>query len=233
MFNKSAKYYDIIYTSMKDYSNEAYLIADLITSLHPGCKTILNVACGTGEHDKYLKNRFHLDGMDINEEFIEIARGKNPECNYYQADMTSFELGKRYDIVMCLFSSIGYVKTLENLGISINCLKNHINDKGMILIEPWFTPQTWHPGKLHMTVVDKNDLKISRINISEAKGNKSFFTLHYLVGTLESIDYFTEYHELGLFTDDQMRKSFMNAGFEVEYMPPETFGRGLYIGRMK
>ena len=33
--------------------------------------------------------------------------------------MTAFDLGKTFDLVTCLFSSIGYVKTLENLARAV------------------------------------------------------------------------------------------------------------------
>ena len=43
-------------------------------------------------------------------EFIRIAKNKNPAGHYQVADMIDFDLGKRYDVLVSLFSSIGSSK---------------------------------------------------------------------------------------------------------------------------
>ncbi len=56
------------------------------------------------------------------------------------------------------------------------------------------------------------------------------FTFHYLIGTPDGIDYFTELHELGLFTHEQYMTAFTDAGLDVSYDKDGLMGRGLYIG---
>jgi 2-polyprenyl-3-methyl-5-hydroxy-6-metoxy-1,4-benzoquinol methylase len=123
MFGLSSKYYDVIY-SFKDYKREAELIRNYIAKHVLNCRTILDVACGTGQYAFYLKNQYLIDGIDLNPEFISIAKRKNPEGNFYVADMTNFTLNKKYDVVMCLFSSIGYVQTLDNVVRTLGCFKD-------------------------------------------------------------------------------------------------------------
>jgi len=227
MFQKSSKYYDMIY-SFKDYKNEAEVIKNTIEKYKPGCRTILDVACGTGEHIKYLKD-YDIDGLDINGEFIEIAKKKNCEGNYFLCDMTDFHIGKKYDVIMCLFSSIGYVLTIENVVKTFVCFREHLNDGGIVMVEPWFTPDTWHKGKIHMATAEREDLKICRMNISETYDRVSVFTLHYLVGSKDGIEYFTERHEAGLFTVEEMKQAFSSSGLQAEYEEQGVSGRGLYI----
>ena len=50
MFDASAEYYDLIYGSFKDYPREAAQIAGLLRQNMPHCRTVLDVACGSGEH---------------------------------------------------------------------------------------------------------------------------------------------------------------------------------------
>jgi trans-aconitate methyltransferase len=57
---------------------------------------------------------------------VEAAKKRLPEANIFQADMVDFNTGKQYDAVLCVFSSIGYLKTKENLDKSIvNLAKTH------------------------------------------------------------------------------------------------------------
>ena len=50
MFSASAELYDLIYSKFRDYIGEAAQIESLLRRLDPRCRTVLDVACGTGEH---------------------------------------------------------------------------------------------------------------------------------------------------------------------------------------
>jgi len=232
MFSKTARYYDKIY-SIKDYQIETQcLIAVIHQNLRSGGNRLLDVACGTGCHIEHLKKHFEVEGLDISEELLELARQRNPGVLFHHADMVNFALGRQFDIVTCMFSSIGYVRTIENLRRAINCMAQHITPGGVVLIEPWFTPDTWHPGKVHAQFIDEPELKIARANTSFAEGRLSYFDLHYLIGTPEGTEHFVERHELGLFKQDEMATAFEAAGLEVSYDKEGLTGRGLYIGRL-
>ncbi len=231
MFSKSARWYDALY-SFKDYRQEAELLMRLLTGEHPTARTVLDVACGTAEHDRFLAAHYQVDGLDINPEFIEIAARKNPQCHYYLADMTGFDLGQPYDIILCLFSSIGYVRTLENVVKALGSFKAHLAVGGVLLVEPWFTPQTWKTHTpAHMLTGETAEGKVCRMNVSDQEGLMSILDFHYLVGTPERVTHFTERHELGLFTVEEMLSAFTEAGLAVRYEPEGLTGRGLYIAR--
>lgn len=230
-FSKSAQYYDRIY-SWKDYEKETQDIVRLIHSnLKSNGNRLLEIACGTGRHIELLKSEFEIEGLDIEPQLLDIARTRNPEILFHQADMTDFSLGNRFDIITCLFSSIGYVKTLENLHKAITCLQHHLVLGGILLVEPWFTPQTWVPNTVHALFVDEPELKIARVNTSSVEGTLSYFDLHYLVGTPEKTEHFVEHHEMGLFTTQEMLDAFHHVHLEVKYDPNGLMGRGLYIAQ--
>jgi 2-polyprenyl-3-methyl-5-hydroxy-6-metoxy-1,4-benzoquinol methylase len=233
MFSESAELYDAIYSKIKNYEEEARTVRVWIEKLHPSAKTLLDVACGTGEHGKFLKERYQIDGLDLNEGFVGIAHAKNPSGTYKVADMTAFDMGRRYDVITCLFSSIGYVVTQEKLHAAIACFARHLNPNGLMLVEPWFTPEQWSPGRPHMITVSEERLKVCRMNISETRDGSSFFKFHYLVGTPERVTHLTEDHTLGLFTTDEMKNAFSSAGLSVEFDEQGIFGRGLYIARSR
>ncbi len=232
MFSHTAQYYDLLY-GFKDYRVEADGIRAIVTREHPTARTVLDVACGTAEHDRFLADTYSVDGVDINQEFVDIAKTKNPRGTYSPADMAEFDLGRRYDVVMCLFSSIGYLKTPERVAQALTCLREHLNPGGVVLVEPWFTPDAWHPGNVHLLTAETDAVKICRMNRSETEGNISVLHFHYLVGTAEGVTHLEEYHELGLFTVEQMKCAFESAGLAVRYDAGGLTDRGMYVARVR
>ena len=232
MFSKSAKYYNAIYASMgKDHATEARKIHQLIqTYKRTSGNTLLEVACGTGLHASILRKDYQVEGLDLDAGLLEVASQNYPDIPFHQADMTEFDLGKQFDAITCLFSSIGYVKTMVRLNQAIQTMTNHLLPGGALVVEPWFTPEQWEPGRLGALFVDEPDLKITRMSTGGVEGRLSFLLFHYLIGTPQGVEYFTERHELGLFTHEEYLEAFRNADLETIHDPEGLDGRGLYIG---
>ena len=62
MFSESADLYDKIYTKLKNYRDEAEKVAACIKQLRPDAQSVLDVACGTGEHGRFLSAGYRVDG---------------------------------------------------------------------------------------------------------------------------------------------------------------------------
>jgi SAM-dependent methyltransferase len=230
MFSISGDLYDAIY-SFKNYAAEADKIRTLIRTSHPAAKTILDVACGTGEHAKYLSAQFQVDGIDLNPDFLKLAQSKNPNGNFFIGDMRRFQLEKRYDVVQCLFSSIGYMLMPDDIVAALKCFGNHVTPDGIILVEPWLSPEAYVPGAPHMTTVDRPDLKICRMNLDVREGDVSILHFYYLIGTRDGIQQVEEIHKMALVAPDQMASHFQSAGLQCTFDPVGIFGRGLFIAR--
>ena len=183
MFSKSAKFYNAIYGSMgKDYRAEARKVHQMIRQYKRSSgNALLEVACGTGLHASVLKDFYQVEGLDLDAEMLAVASQNHPDIPLHQADMADFDLGKQFDAITCLFSSIGYVKTTERLEGAIQTMTRHLLPGGVLIVEPWFTPEQWNLGRVSALFVDQPNLKISRMNISELEGRLSFFVFHYTV----------------------------------------------------
>jgi ubiquinone/menaquinone biosynthesis C-methylase UbiE len=233
MYSESAELYDTIYLNIgKDYKVEAHRINKFIQQHKtiPG-KTLLDVACGTGLHAGYLNEYYQVEGLDLNEEMLAGAREKHPGIPFHSGDMRNFDLGRQFDVVTCLFSSIGYMQDTNQMNLAIANMNRHLKPGGVMLVEPWFGPDEWNSGSLHAIFVDNPDLKIARMNISEKKGDLSYFNLHFLVGTPQGVRYFSEPHALALFTQAEYLEAFRGCGLEVIFSAEGLYGRGLYIGK--
>jgi SAM-dependent methyltransferase len=232
MFTGTAEYYDLIYSAFKDYAAEAAQIAALLRRLNPGCHAVLDVACGTGEHARWLAAQgFAADGLDLDPSFVRIAARKHPAGRFVEADMSDFHLPSRYDAVVCLFSSIGYVRTLERVAKTLACCREHLVPGGVVLVEPWFPPGVLDPEKRFTHTAEAQGVKVSRHSRTEIDGLLSRLRFDYEIDDNGTIRRMSEVHELGLFTTDEMMEAFRAAGLAVQHEPAGPSGRGLFIAR--
>ena len=161
LYKELAEYYDLIY-SRKKYRKEADKLFKLISRYKKSHgKDLLEIACGTGHHLKCFKSKFNCTGLDINENMLKIARRRVPGVKLVKGNMINFRLNKKFDVITSLFSSIGYVKTHSNLKKTINNFSNHLRKGGVVLIEPWFTKSTFHPGNPFLDTYNSKKIKIA------------------------------------------------------------------------
>lgn len=232
MYKELAKYYDFIY-SWKDYKKEANRIYKLIKKYkNSDGNKLLDVGCGTGNHLKYFKYNFSCTGIDLNDEMVNVAKINVSDVFFTQADMINFDLNDRFDVIICLFSSIGYVKTYKNLEKTIVNFSKHLKSGGVVIIEPWFTKSTYWVGKPGMSTYDGEDIKIARINTTSLKNNLSIMEMHYIIAEKDKeVKYFVDSNELGLFEIDRFLEIMNDSGFKAEFLKDGLMkDRGLYLG---
>jgi SAM-dependent methyltransferase len=232
MFSKSARFYDVIY-GWKDYAAEVQTFQKIVTAFQAQpVRTLLDVACGTGQHLSHLQPFYQVGGLDLDAELLQIAAQKLPDVPLHHGDMRTFRLHKTFDCVACLFSSIGYVVTVEALHQTIQNFAWHTSAGGLVIVEPWFTKSQFTDGHISVLTVDEPDIKITRMNHSQVRGDVSYLNFHYLVGLPDDgIHHFTEVHELGLFHHEDYLAAFHQAGLTVYHDANGLDGRGLYIGQ--
>ncbi len=233
MFTETAQLYDLIYTEMKDYRDEAAKVAELVRSHLPKARRLLDVACGTGEHAKFLSQEHHFEvgGIDMEPAFVEIARRKNPSGVFECADMVDFNMEDQYDAVLCLFSSIGYVRDKTNLARAIASMLKHVAPDGLLIVEPWFEPGSMQDGRSMCVTAEGDGTTISRMSHTSIVGRISRLQFEYVIGDSNGLRRASEVHELGLFTQGEMMEAFRAAGAEVEFSEEGLAGRGVYVGR--
>lgn len=230
MYNRSAEFYDAIYY-FKNYEKETAKLHELIQQhkRSPG-NELLDVACGTGSHIAYLKRNYSVEGLDVSLRMLRFARKKHPDVVFYLRDMTNFKLRKHFDVITCLFSAIGHVKTRRKLSLAVRVMARHLKLGGVLVVEPWPTPKQWQIGRLGANFVDQPNLKIARFGISKARGRLSVQDLHHLVATPNRVQHFVEKLEMGLFTHEEYLDAFRLAKLETVYDREGLMGRGLYVG---
>lgn len=230
MYSLSAELYDVIYRE-KDYLSDAKKLKDLF-GLHKQSsgRSLLDVACGTGCHLEQFAGDFECVGVELTAEMAELARKKLPQVPIHLGNMLDFDLGQEFDIVLCLFSSIGYMKTLAELNSAAANLMRHLAPGGILIVEPWLRSDSYTAGFLSASLVDLPELKICRMMRSEREGSLSIMDMHHLVTQPSGVTYFVERHEMGLFSDQEYVRAFSAEGFRTEMSTESlTQERGLII----
>jgi SAM-dependent methyltransferase len=229
VFIRSARFYDALY-GFKDYRTAAEQLHVLIEGLAPGARSLLDVGCGTGRHLEQLQRWYSGEGLDLDPQMVTIAQGRLPGVTVHRADMVDFDIPRRFDVITCLFSAIGYVRTLERLRAAVAQMARHLRPGAPLIMEPWLEPEEYWVGRVTGNFVDEPDLKIAWMYVSEIDGRVSVFDINYLVATPGGVEHFTERHEMGLFTEQDYLGAFEAAGLTASHRPDGPFGRGLYVG---
>lgn len=232
MYTQSAKYYDALYRALgKDYAQEAARIDQIVSErCRSGGNTLLDVGCGTGKHIEALHDRYECEGLDVDRTMLDIARERSPSATFHLGDMIGFNLGKRFDVVMCLFGSIGYAPNIQRLDQTIATFARHLKPGGVVVVEPWVKPEDWKDGQVNALYVNEPELKVARMSVARRDANISILNFHYMVASRDGIRTFTEPHRLTLFNDDQYRQAFARARLFYDYDENGlTPGRGLYV----
>jgi SAM-dependent methyltransferase len=225
VYDQPGSLYDLTYAH-KDYAAESAWVTDAVRSRAPDARTLLDVACGTGAHLEHLRDDFDAEGLDLLDEFVTTAAAR-AGVPVHQGDMVDFDLGRHFDAVVCLFSAIGYASDVDG---AVASMARHLAPGGVLVVEPWFTPDQWLVGHIHVLDNERDGQRLLRMTHSTLDGNRSIMEFHYLVGGADGIEHRTETHAMTLFTDDEYRAAFRAAGLDVEVDEVGPDGRGAYIG---
>jgi ubiquinone/menaquinone biosynthesis C-methylase UbiE len=233
-FRTYAKYYDQGYLVKKDYQREAKLVKGVIKQFEEKrSKTLLDVGCGTGEHLKYLSLDFDCVEIDINRDMIETAKKKVPSVKFEVANMIDFRLKERFDVITCLFSSIGYVQNFNNLVKTLENLYKHLNDKGLAIVEPWIFKKDFRKG-LYLDTYEDEEVKLARMSTSGIVKSRWLIFMHYLIGEKGEIRYITELHKMLALDYEDYVKAFESSGFQnVKFLKENLWDgcRGLFVAK--
>ena len=232
-FESYVRYYDKIYLKMKDYEKEAKVVKDIIKQFEKKqSKTLLDVGCGTGEHLKCLSLDFQCTGIDINRNMIKTAENKVSNAKFKVANMTNFRLRERFDVILCLFRSIGYVQDFNNMVKTLENFYRHLNGEGLAMVEPWIFKEDFKRGFIGLDTYEDEKLKLARMATSRIVRAKWLVFMHYLIGEKGKIRYVKELHEMLALDYEDYVKAFKLAGFKnVKFLKENLWNgcRGLFI----
>lgn len=239
-YHDLAGWYDVIYDARgKDYDTEADTLLAAASEFGARLRSLLDVACGTGRHLAAFDR--HVDevvGLDRSPEMLAVAAGRvGPDVVLVEGDQRDFDLGRRFDVVTCLFSSIGYVADADELDVAIASIARHVAPGGVLLVEPFLTPELVEEGgRRDVLTAETAEGVIARVGSSRRDGDVLVVDFAWAVATPAGVSTTEERHRLALFTRERYLLAVERAGLEASWrdeVPGLIANRGLLIGRRK
>ncbi|MEI6126605.1 MAG: class I SAM-dependent methyltransferase [Pseudomonadota bacterium] len=141
-FNAYARYYDLLYKD-KNYEAEAAFIYRLIRKYSPGAVTVLDLGCGTGQHDFFLSAMgCSVTGVDRSAEMLDKAKNSAgvAEIDFMQGDIRTVRLNRTFDAVISLFHVMSYQTTQEDIRSACTAARTHITAGGLFIFDFWYGP---------------------------------------------------------------------------------------------
>jgi SAM-dependent methyltransferase len=187
IFADYASYYDLM-NQDKNYTREAEYICRIIRNLDPVSAELLDLGCGTGQHDRLLSAKgFKVTGIDMAAQMIEIARRSQqsaecPSTSFMLGDIRKIRLGETFDAVISIFHVMSYQTGNRDLYDVFSTANDHLKPGGLFIFDFWYGPAvlTQRPTK-RIKHFSTNIVDITRYAEPRMLANNNVVEVDYLM----------------------------------------------------
>ena len=127
-----AAFYDEV---MDDPTPRATRVIEAIGRHRAGAASLLELGCGTGSMLRLFTGTASLTGLDRSPQMLAIAAEKVPGAELVEADMSSFSLGRKFDVVVCVFDSLNHLLTFDAWLSTFDAAAAHLADDGLFVFD--------------------------------------------------------------------------------------------------
>jgi SAM-dependent methyltransferase len=127
-----AKFYDRL---MSDSSFRSAQVVRCIERYRPTASSLLELGCGTGAVLCGLSAAGSLTGLDISPNMLDIARARLPDAQFIQGDISSFNLGRRFDVIVCTYDVLNHLTDFNRWISCFACTSKHLAEGGLFIFD--------------------------------------------------------------------------------------------------
>lgn len=217
-FNLYSKYYNLLYNN-KDYNAEATYISECIKSISPHAKTILEFGSGTGGHGLVLRKMgYDIYGLELSKKMVEEAVLREFPCQ--QADITNFEIDRKFDAVISLFHVISYITDNLSLEKVFRNASKCLNPDGLFIFDAWYSPAVYHQKpETRIKKVENSEISVTRLAEPEIHINQNIIDVNYDIlvkdKKTDKLTEFKEKHPMRHFSIPEINLLAVLTGFDL------------------
>ena len=109
---------------------------EFLKEKHYYVRSVLDVACGTGEFLSVMQNGCSdVVGIDFESAMVDIAKSQVPDASFRVEDIFNFDMGRKFDLISCNYESVNFAldeKALEKL---FGLVAKHLNYGGIFVFD--------------------------------------------------------------------------------------------------
>ena len=137
-FSRFNRHYDKFMVKYVDYDAWVNYVVRVFGHFHSDPKTILDLACGTGIPTVILTRRgYRMTGVDRSPEMLavlELKRGNLP-ITTIRADIRDFSVHEPLEAAICLYDSMNYLLTEDDLVRCFGCVRTAVVPGGLFVFD--------------------------------------------------------------------------------------------------
>lgn len=223
-YGRFAEYYDFIYHDLVDYEGDVrFLEATFRKWMAKRPRTILDLGCGTGNHDLPLaRHGHHVTGLDLSPTQLAMARRKaraaGVSIRFVRGDMRSFEMGQTFDTAVCMFGAIGYLLPTRDVLGCFRSVRRHLAPRGLFVFEFWQSSaarpspfQSW----IHKSGPEYELVRLDESRLDSKTKRLSVEFRFIVFRGRRVLDRFDEVHTVRTYAVPEMRALLRRGGFDL------------------
>jgi SAM-dependent methyltransferase len=227
------------------YEMWADYVQKLLVRFRPGARTLLDLACGTGSSTlPFARRGMNVAGVDRSPAMLERARAKAAAeglaIPFYQQDLCRLSLKDRFDAATCLYDSINYLLSWDDLCEAFARVGDALEDGGVFIFD---INTAYKLSAIHDTTmfIEEDDVSLVWENTYDRRTRIWRITLTGFIRTADGhYERFREVHEEKAHTIEELTEALGRAGFEVggvytafTFEPPRDDASRVYVVAIK
>ncbi|MGB9804047.1 MAG: class I SAM-dependent DNA methyltransferase [Desulfofundulus sp.] len=213
-----AKIYDLLVTGV-DFESWANYLEEILKRFNHYPRTILDLACGTGNTTLPLARRgYQVMGLDLSPDMVNIAREKAAKqglaVNFFTADMRSFQLEKPVDLITCFHDGLNYLANYEDLMRTFKQVKENLTPGGLFIFD--LNAIEWLTGtRPEVCIIDEQDFTLIWQSCYSSVNFSWEIKITAFIKNGECYYKFTEQHREYGYTPDQVHRALQAAELKL------------------
>lgn len=230
-YGRFATYYDYIYDELVDYAGDVDFLERIFRRfLRRRPKSVLDLGCGTGNHDIPLARRgYDVTGQDLSGPMLVLARRKARAARlpirFVRGDMRAFDLHRSFDAAICMFGAFGYLVRLSDAVGCLRSVRRHLAPDGLFVFEFWQRSgakpapyQSW----FHKVGPEFEIVRLSEARFVPRTGLLPIEFRFFVLRRGRVLDRFDERHTVQMHTVPGMRALLRRGGFDLVHASAVT-----------